>query len=144
MTWVLLLVVMLAMSAALWLVWMLVPSQAESAAPSPSTNTMIKPRSTLRNRGPKDDVPLPLDPFEALQLQLRLSAVANNVRELEGDETAYARAARLLASQLAYDALLAEACGLAGISVQRGRRRGPDPDERFREEVELASRGWTW
>ncbi|WP_449385996.1 hypothetical protein [Cellulomonas soli] len=44
--------------------------------------------------------------------------------------------------RLAYDELLAEACRLAGVEV--GPHAKGDPAERFREEVELASRGWAW
>ena len=85
---------------------------------------------------------VPPDPFQALRVQERLGAVANHVRTLEGDKTVYARAERIIASQLAYDELLKEACTLAGVEVERHAKG--DPAERFREEVELASRGWTW
>ena len=82
------------------------------------------------------------DPFEVLRLQTRLGVVADQVRLLEGDDRVYAKAARLRATQAAYDDLLEEACRLAGVPVQReGRRR---EQERLREEVELASRGWSW
>jgi hypothetical protein len=74
--------------------------------------------------------------------QTRLGAVANHVQSLEVEPHTYALAERLIASQLAYDQLLAEACGLAGVEVLP-RAKG-DPQERFREEVELASRGWSW
>jgi len=82
------------------------------------------------------------DPFTTLQVQSRLSKVAEHMRELEADPHAFARAERLIASQLAYDQLLAEACKLAGVEVE-AHPKG-DGAERFREEVELASRGWGW
>ena len=82
------------------------------------------------------------DPFVALWLQTRLGAVADHVRALELDPRTFARAERIIATQLAYDDLLAEACRLAGVDVIP-RPRG-DAQERFREEVELAARGWTW
>ena len=85
---------------------------------------------------------MPPDPFLALRVQERLGAVANHVRTLEGDMTVYARAERIIASQLAYDELLAEACSLAGVEVQR--HAEGDPAARFRAEVALASRGWPW
>jgi len=91
----------------------------------------------LRHRPP----PGP-DPFVALWLQTRLGAVADHVRALELDPRTFARAERIIATQLAYDDLLAEACRLAGVDVIP-RPRG-DAQERFREEVELAARGWTW
>ena len=82
------------------------------------------------------------DPFEILRLQTRLGVVADQVRLLEGDDHVYAKAARLRATQAAYDDLLEEACRLAGVPVERdGRRR---EQERLREEVELAARGWSW
>ena len=86
--------------------------------------------------------PPPPDPFDALHVQVRLGIVADHLRRLEEDAHAWARAERIIASQLAYDALLAEACRLAGVEVLP-RAKG-DPWERMREEVELASRGWTW
>ncbi|WP_028045983.1 hypothetical protein [Cellulomonas sp. URHE0023] len=82
------------------------------------------------------------DPFMTLHVQSRLSKVAEHVRELEADPHAFARAERLIASQLAYDQLLAEACRLAGVEVEPHPKG--DGAERFREEVELASRGWGW
>jgi hypothetical protein len=86
--------------------------------------------------------PRPPDPFRTLTLQTRLGAVADHARALEQEPKTFALAERLIATQLAYDQLLAEACGLAGVEVLP-RAKG-DPQERFREEVELASRGWSW
>ncbi|HEY5516145.1 MAG TPA: hypothetical protein VIK12_08055, partial [Pengzhenrongella sp.] len=82
------------------------------------------------------------NPFEVLRVQTRLGVVADEVRMLELNETVFARAHHLEATQAAYDALLAEACGLAGVATEPG---GPNDElERFREEVELTSRGWSW
>ena len=75
-------------------------------------------------------------------MQERLGVVADHVRSLELDPRTFARAERIIASQLAYDQLLVEACQLAGVEVQPAAKG--DPAERFREEVELASRGWAW
>jgi hypothetical protein len=88
------------------------------------------------------DHPSAPDPFDALRVQTRLGAVADHVHSLEMAPHTFALAERLIASQLAYDQLLAEACGLAGVEVLP-RAKG-DPQERFREEVELTSRGWSW
>ena len=75
------------------------------------------------------------DPFTVLRVQERLGVVADHVRSLELDPHTFARAERIIASQLAYDQLLAEACRLAGVEVQVVAKG--DPAERFREEVEL-------
>ncbi|MGV8977228.1 MAG: hypothetical protein ACOH17_04220 [Cellulomonas sp.] len=96
-------------------------------------------RLARRLRREHTDVP---DPFAALRVQTRLGAVARHVLSLEYEPHTFALAERLIASQLAYDQLLAEACALAGVEVLP-RAKG-DPQERFREEVELASRGWSW
>ncbi|WP_029290378.1 hypothetical protein [Cellulomonas sp. HZM] len=96
-------------------------------------------RLAARLRRPRRPV---ADPFAALWVQSRLGAVADHVRELELDPQLYARAERIIASQLAYDQLLAQACELAGVDVEPAALG--DPQERFREEVELASRGWSW
>jgi hypothetical protein len=82
------------------------------------------------------------DPFAALWVQTRLGVVAQHVQHLEEDLRMPARAERILSSQLAYDALLAQACELAGVEVPP--HTALDPAERFREEVELTSRGWNW
>ena len=83
-----------------------------------------------------------VDPFAALWVQERLGTVAGHVRRLEGDTHCFARAERIIAAQLAYDDLLRAACGLAGVEVQQAAMG--DPAERFRREVELTSRGWSW
>jgi hypothetical protein len=97
-------------------------------------------RRRLLHRRPATS-PLP-DPFDALQVQTRLAIVAEHIRHLEEDRHAWARAERIIAAQLAYDALLAQACRMAGVEVLP-RAKG-DPWERLREEVELIARGWTW
>lgn len=101
-------------------------------------------RATRRDQSPE---PAPtLDPFEVLRVQLRLGALAEEVRALERNGNLYARGHHLKATQAAYDALLIEACLLAGIATAPDARSTiPHDDfERFREEVELASRGWSW
>ncbi|MBT0993386.1 hypothetical protein KIN34_03685 [Cellulomonas sp. DKR-3] len=82
------------------------------------------------------------DPFAALWVQERLGTVAGHVRRLEADTHCFARAERIIATQLAYDDLLRTACGLAGVEIQQAALG--DPAERFRREVELTSRGWSW
>jgi aminoglycoside phosphotransferase len=138
MTWVLLIMVLILPAVAFWLAFLWIPSPDEP----PRWRTALASRldemaDNLRHRHPE-----PTDPFEALRVQERLGAVADHVRALEVDPHTFARAERIIASQLAYDQLLAEACKMAGVEVL-GRPLG-DPQERFREEVELASRGWSW
>ncbi|HEY0117345.1 MAG TPA: hypothetical protein VGC04_01040 [Cellulomonas sp.] len=82
------------------------------------------------------------DPFVALRVQSRLGIVAHHVQSLEADKRVMARAERIVASQLAYDDLLAEACRMAGVDIPP--HATGDAAERFREEVELAGRGWAW
>lgn len=88
------------------------------------------------------------DPFDVLALQVRLGVLAAQLHALEADSHAWARGRRIIATQAAYDALLAEACRLAGVPVTQDGSAEPwgparEP-ERFREELELASRGWSW
>jgi hypothetical protein len=83
-----------------------------------------------------------IDPFEVLRLQMRLGVLADQVRALEADAQVYAKAHRLQATRAAYDDLLGEACLLAGVTPVPEARRSEG--ERLREEVELASRGWSW
>lgn len=142
MTWALLVITSAAPAAVLGVVWSLIPSEDDP----PRWRTALAGRleriaARLRRQRPVQE-PLSLDPFRTLRLQSRLGAVADQVRQLEADDRAFARAERIVASQLAYDQLLAEACRLAGVEVDTD--AAGDPRERFREEVELASRGWTW
>lgn len=100
-------------------------------------------RAWFRRRRPE---PVP-DPLETLALQVRLSELAAEMRRLEADPDVYARAHHYLAVQGAYDALLREACRLTGLPVEdvpmrAGLRAGDE--ERFREELELSARGWSW
>ena len=92
--------------------------------------------------------PPPPDPFEVLRVQMRLAVLAEEVRALERSSEVYARVHHLRATEAAYDALLIEACRLAGVPTAAHPDRPStvvqDKDERFREEVELASRGWSW
>lgn len=114
--------------------------------PSPDEPAPWRLRLARRLEGVADRLrrhdPGPPDPFVALRLQTRLGVVADHARALEGEPRTFALAERVIATQLAYDQLLAEACRLAGVEVLP-RAKG-DPQERFREEVELAARGWTW
>ena len=87
------------------------------------------------------------DPFDVLDVQMRLGMVAGHVRALEENPRVWARGRRMQATQSAYDALLAEACVLAGVEVlelDRVTTRSLEDPERLREELELASRGWSW
>jgi hypothetical protein len=85
----------------------------------------------------------PVDPFDTLRVQERLGALAAEIQHLEdGDGRFYARAHRIRVAQDAYDAVLGEACRLAGVGPVEIENR--DPDERARGELELASRGWFW
>ncbi len=99
--------------------------------------------------------PPPPDPFEALRVQMRLHALADEINQLHYDESIFARAARLEARAAAYDALLGKACCLAGVSetAEPPRKPGyatPTPvrlagrDLRARRELLLAERGWSW
>jgi hypothetical protein len=84
------------------------------------------------------------NPFDALQVQSRLGAVADEILRLELDHKGvYAKAHRMRATQKAYDDLLAEACRMAGVEPADRETRG-NPQERLREEMELAARGWSW
>ncbi|HZI96490.1 MAG TPA: hypothetical protein VFD41_03080 [Actinomycetales bacterium] len=86
-------------------------------------------------RGPVDD------PFEVLRVQMRLAELARQIQVLEADPHVYAKAHRLRATHAAYDDLLVEACRLAGVDIEDAPR---DRAERWREELELSSRGWSW
>ncbi len=138
MSWVLLATVFFLPALVFGAIWQLFPSPDEP----PRWRTFLAARLerlAARLRRPRPPV---FDPFEVLRVQARLSVVADHVRALELDPHTFARAERIIASQLAYDQLLAEACVLAGVEVQVVAKG--DPAERFREEVELASRGWAW
>ncbi|GEA84147.1 MAG: hypothetical protein NVV70_14440 [Cellulomonas sp.] len=139
MTWVLLLVLSSLLPALLFgAVWSLFPGEEET----PRWRAALARRFERWAHALRHEPPVTTNPFDALWVQDRLTKVADHVRQLESDTRGYARAERIIASQLAYDQLLAKACGLAGVQVVPSPLG--DPAERFREEVELASRGWSW
>ena len=85
------------------------------------------------------------DPFAMLTVQEQLSRLAAHIRALDADPKVWARGRRMIAAQTAYDAVLAEACRMAGVDLDAGPMPLPlDEPERFREEIELAERGWSW
>jgi len=138
MAWLLLLVVLFAPALVFSALWALFPTADEPSRLRVALAARLEGWARhLRRQKPPE-----YDPFATLRVQERLGVVADHVRALELDPKTFARAERIIASQLAYDQLLAEACHLAGVEVE-ARAKG-DPAERFREEVELASRGWTW
>jgi hypothetical protein len=104
--------------------------------PGRPRRTRWRARFTWRRR------PTPPDPFEALGLQLRLGTVADQLRHLETDERVWARGRRWIATQDAYDALLADACRMAGLEHPEPAPR--TEDERLGCELALSERGWSW
>ncbi|MFC8600094.1 MULTISPECIES: hypothetical protein [unclassified Isoptericola] len=98
-------------------------------------------RRARRRRAPTDD------PLVTLTVQVRLGELARELRAIDDDPQVYARAHHARAAQEAYDALLREACRLAGLGVvdlpMRAGERA-ESAERLREELELSSRGWSW
>jgi len=85
------------------------------------------------------------DPFAMLTVQEHLSRIGAHIRALDADPKAWARGRRMIAAQTAYDAVLAEACRMAGVDLAAGPMALPLAEpERFREEIELAARGWSW
>lgn len=88
------------------------------------------------------------DPFEALALQMRLSAVAAQLHELETDPRTFGLGRRMEATLAAYDDLLDQARLMAGVanapaSPGPGVRHRSEP-ERLADELELAEHGWMW
>jgi hypothetical protein len=92
--------------------------------------------------------PPPPDPFEVLRVQMRLAVLADEVRALERSEDVYALGHHLRATEAAYDAMLIRACHLAGVPTSQPADSPAtvpqSPHDRFRAEVELAARGWSW
>lgn len=87
------------------------------------------------------------DPLVTLRLQTRLGELATELRHVEEDPGVYARAHHWFAVQGAYDALLREACRLAGLPAETAPLRLDEhgaADERLRAELELSARGWSW
>jgi hypothetical protein len=82
------------------------------------------------------------DPFDTLRLQTRLGVLAGEIRRIQATPRVYAKAHRLMALEAAYDDLLDEACRLAGVAGESDLERGEQ--KRWREEQELATRGWSW
>lgn len=130
-------VVMLVAVVLLWALLRMVLPRPPSRRRRRLEGVVTKASDRVRHRGP----PAP-DPFEALRLQSRLSALAGEIRGLEADPTVYAKVHRLVALRAAYDDLLDEACRLAGVPEIPHEQRGEAL--RWQEEQELAARGWSW
>ncbi|TDE07931.1 hypothetical protein [Jiangella asiatica] len=80
------------------------------------------------------------DPFQTLNVQLRLSRVVGEIRRLECDQGRWARAHHLAAATRAYDDLLLDAARLAGVPVPDA----PAPVRRVMIESALRHDGWSW
>lgn len=80
------------------------------------------------------------DPFQTLEVQLRLTRVAAEIRHLERDQGRWARAHHLSAATAAYDDLLIEAARLTGVPVPEAK----PPVRRLMIESDLRHSGWTW
>jgi hypothetical protein len=105
----------------------------------PSWLTAAVANAWKRVRPPRE---VPFDPFDALIVQHRLAALAAEIQRLEDDHLVFAKAHRIKVAQSAYDALLMDACRLAGVEPVASEIG--NPNQRAREEMELASRGWFW
>lgn len=136
MDWVLLTLGVLGLPL-LWTV--LLPGQGGVGARVRSAVAAALERVAVRVRGRRS---IPPDPFAALHVQMRLSALSRELQWLEQAPAVYARAHRIAVARAAYDDLLLEACLLAGVEVPPDARRGAS--ERWREEAELTERGWSW
>ncbi|SFB23183.1 hypothetical protein SAMN05421867_110120 [Cellulomonas marina] len=115
------------------------PPSAEARAARPRWWSTYVPRPRAAQAA--TDTPLGPDPFVALTLQVRLARLGEQVRVLESDPHVWGRARRLIAVEHAYDALLVEACRVAGVTAPRAELR---PEDRLVVELALAERGWTW
>jgi hypothetical protein len=85
--------------------------------------------------------------LETLALQIRLTELSSELQQVEQDPNVFARAHHYFAVQGAYDALLRQACRLTGLAVAEDPVRAGDrvnEAERFHNELELSSRGWSW
>jgi len=95
-------------------------------------------RSTVSGRPERSHA----DPFTTLQMQARLSRLAEELHRLE-QETApqFARGHHARAASLAYHKTLLQACELAGVDV-------PEDDgsiaTRLLAEASLLQAGWRW
>jgi hypothetical protein len=86
-----------------------------------------------------------VDPLVVLEVQIRLAELAAEVQLVESTPGMYAQAHHLRAALAAYDAMLAQACVLAGLPFPGQALTKPVPEEeRERRELELSSRGWHW
>ncbi len=82
-----------------------------------------------------------IDPFSTLSLQVRLGELARELDVLHSPaDVRFAAAHHLRAAQLAYDALLDEACRLAEV----GPIEGHGSVHRLLAESALRGQGWTW
>lgn len=135
-----------AMFALLWLL-VLAPSRYRAAVTAPlrvpaRAAARLFRRLTAGRRRPKATIAV-VDPFVALSVQMALGRLEAELTQLAADESAFARGFRVAATQAAYDDVLAQACALAQIPLQRS-RQDDRKVARLMEELALAERGWMW
>lgn len=123
--------------------WRVALAAVAVAMTTPAPRSTWSAPSWWRRRG-REVLP---DPFAALEVQLQLTRVSEQLRALYAEPRVWARGRRVIATQAAYDGLLATACRLAGIETVAedtvpGLTRSER--EREREEFELLVRGWAW
>lgn len=83
----------------------------------------------------------PPDPFRTLELQSRLTRLADELEALECESARrFARGHHARAALLAYEQTLDEACALAGLPVPTG----TGPEHRLVAEASLLQAGWKW
>ena len=83
------------------------------------------------------------DPFAALGVQFALGRLTAELEALSTQDQVFGRGFRLAATKAAYDDVLAEACVLSEVRLQRSRNSDPEV-VRIMAETALADRGWTW
>jgi hypothetical protein len=82
------------------------------------------------------------DPFETLEVQLALTRLDQEIKDLRyGRRDDFAGAHHLRAAMKAYDHVLDDACRLAGVGSLPG---GGTSIRRMLAEAELQARGWDW
>jgi hypothetical protein len=88
------------------------------------------------------------DPFEALEVQMALTRLDQEIKELRRNgRDDFAGAHHLRAAVKAYDYVLDEACRLAGVAAPGGSTYPLGPAagiQRMLAEAELQARGWDW
>lgn len=122
------------------------PRRIRSGKSRPESADLVRTRRrwVSRRRRRAEEAQAARAVLAVLELQVRLSKLTRLLREIDVDPGRYARQHHWRTTLWAYDAVLGDACAVAGIEVREASAGPAAAEERMRRELELYACGWNW